>query len=143
MLELEVIEAEEEEERIIRPSAATSEYNNVSTVIGIAVGAILFVIVGTSECMRPAMKSHIAGLFVIIIIDYLLKLVGLGAFIYHDRYSNKPRALEDYANSDSGSGGGNSGYFSVEDSVRRVSQVECIGFDIPRVSRLSKHHTIR
>ena len=61
--------------------------------------------------------------------------VGLAAFVYHDRHSNKPQALDDcYANSDSGSGGGHSGFYSVEDNLRRVSQVECIGFDIPRVS---------
>ena len=47
--------------------------------------------------------------------------------------------MDDYASSDSGSGAisGHSGYYSMEDGSsggRRVSQVECIGFDVPRVS---------
>lgn len=107
--EVDVVEEESEDQVGSEPkqyARPTDSYYDVSIVIGIAISAVFFVIVGT---------------------------VGLGAFIYHDRYSNKPQALDDcYANSDSGSGGGHSGFYSVEDSLRRVSQVECIGFDIPR-----------
>ena len=57
-------------------------------------------------------------------------LVGLGAFIYHERYANKPHTLDDrYANSESGGCS-----TSVDDSIGRISYVECSGLDNPRVS---------
>ena len=59
-------------------------------------------------------------------------LVGLGAFIYHERYVNKPHTLDDrYANSESGGCS-----TSVDDSIGRISYVECSGLDNPRVSYL-------
>lgn len=72
---------------------------DAATVVGITIGAFLFILIGS---------------------------VGLGAFLYHEKYVNKPQTLDDrYANSDSGG-------YSVEDSFRRISHVECVGFEIPR-----------
>ena len=59
-------------------------------------------------------------------------LVGLGAFIYHERYANKPHTLDDrYANSESGGCS-----TSVDDSIGRISYVECSGLDNPRVRNI-------
>ena len=54
--------------------------------------------------------------------------VGLGAFIYHERYVNKPHTLDDGF---SDSGGCST---SVDDSIGRVSHIDCSGLDIPTVS---------
>jgi hypothetical protein len=71
------------------------------TIVGITVGAFLLIFIGT---------------------------VGLGAFIYHERYANKPHTLDDrYANSESGGCS-----TSVDDSIGRISYVECSGLDNPR-----------
>ncbi|TRY71519.1 hypothetical protein TCAL_00225, partial [Tigriopus californicus] len=69
---------------------------NASVIIGIAVGAVVFVLIG---------------------------LVGLGLFVYHERFVNKPQTLEDC--------GSDSGEYQP-DSFGRVSQMECIGLDLPR-----------
>lgn len=54
-----------------------------------------------------------------------VRLVGLAAFVYHDRYANKPHTLDDYyASSDSGA------YLSDEALSRRISQVDCSGIDL-------------
>ena len=58
----------------------------------------------------------------------VLSLVGLGAFIYQERYANKPHALDDRF---SDSGGCST---SVDDSIGRVSHIDCSGFDVPTVS---------
>ena len=54
--------------------------------------------------------------------------VGLGAFIYHERYVNKPHTLDDGF---SDSGGCST---SVDDSIGRVSHIDCSGLDITTVS---------
>lgn len=69
-----------------------------STIVGITVGAFLLIFIGT---------------------------VGLGAFIYHERYVNKPHALDDGF---SDSGGCST---SVDDSIGRVSHIDCSGLDVP------------
>ena len=54
--------------------------------------------------------------------------VGLGAFIYHEKYMNKPQTLEDrYSSSDSDGS-------SVDDPYHRISQIDCVGFDTTRVT---------
>lgn len=68
------------------------------TIVGITLGAFLLIFIGT---------------------------VGLGAFIYHERYVNKPHALDDRF---SDSGGCST---SVDDSIGRVSHIDCSGLDIP------------
>ena len=68
----------------------------------------------------------------ILILLFLFFLVGLGAFIYHERYANKPHTLDDrYANSESGGCS-----TSVDDSIGRISYVECSGLDNPRVRNI-------
>ena len=57
--------------------------------------------------------------------------VGLGAFIYHERYVNKPHTLDDGF---SDSGGCST---SVDDSIGRVSHIDCSGLDITTVSSFS------
>ena len=57
--------------------------------------------------------------------------VGLGAFIYHERYVNKPHTLDDGF---SDSGGCST---SVDDSIGRVSHIDCSGLDVPTVSIFS------
>jgi len=69
-----------------------------STIAGITIGAFLLIFIGT---------------------------VGLGAFIYHERYVNKPHTLDDGF---SDSGGCST---SVDDSIGRVSHIDCSGLDIP------------
>ncbi len=64
--------------------------------------------------------------------------VGLGAFIYHERYSNKPRTLDEdsrYANSDSGG----CTTTSVDDASvgTRISHIDCSAFDLAATSRVS------
>jgi len=68
-----------------------------STIAGITIGAFLLIFIGT---------------------------VGLGAFIYHERYVNKPHTLDDGF---SDSGGCST---SVDDSIGRVSHIDCSGLDI-------------
>jgi len=72
-----------------------------STIAGITIGAFLLIFIGT---------------------------VGLGAFIYHERYINKPHTLDDGF---SDSGGCST---SVDDSIGRVSHIDCSGLDITTVS---------
>ena len=62
------------------------------------------------------------------IIVFFFITVGLGAFIYHERYVNKPHTLDDGF---SDSGGCST---SVDDSIGRVSHIDCSGLDIPTVS---------
>jgi len=69
-----------------------------STIVGITIGAFLLIFIGT---------------------------VGLGAFIYQERYANKPHTLDDRF---SDSGGCST---SVDDSIGRVSHIDCSGFDVP------------
>jgi len=69
-----------------------------STIAGITIGAFLLIFIGT---------------------------VGLGAFIYHERYVNKPHTLDDGF---SDSGGCST---SVDDSIGRVSHIDCSGLDVP------------
>ena len=65
--------------------------------------------------------------------------VGLGAVIYHEKYSNKPRTLDDYANSDSGGSGttnsddDGSGSFHPRSGSISISHIDCSGFDLHRV----------
>ena len=71
-------------------------------------------------------------LFMYSILFFFFFLVGLGAFIYHERYANKPHTLDDrYANSESGGCS-----TSVDDSIGRISYVECSGLDNPRVRNI-------
>ena len=59
-----------------------------------------------------------------------LVTVGLGVFIYHEKFLNKPQALDDrYASSESEGG------ISNENSSRRISHIDCPVFDAaPRVN---------
>ena len=56
--------------------------------------------------------------------------VGLGVFIYHEKFLNKPQTLDDrYASSESEGG------ISNENSSRRISHIDCSVFDAaPRVN---------
>ena len=56
--------------------------------------------------------------------------MGLGVFIYHEKFLNKPQALDDrYASSESEGG------ISNENSSRRISHIDCEVFDAaPRVN---------
>ncbi len=59
--------------------------------------------------------------------SFFFVLVGLGAFIYHEKYMNKPQTLEDrYSSTDSDGS-------SVDDPYRRISHIDCVGFDTTRV----------
>ena len=63
------------------------------------------------------------------LINYrFFQTVGLGAFIYHEKYMNKPQTLEDRFSSSDSDGS------SVEDPYRRISQIDCVGFDTTRVT---------
>ena len=67
-------------------------------------------------------------LFIRIVIFFFA--VGLGVFIYHEKFLNKPQALDDrYASSESEGG------ISNENSSRRISHIDCEVFDAaPRVN---------
>ena len=56
--------------------------------------------------------------------------MGLGVFIYHEKFLNKPQTLEErYASSESEGG------ISNENSSRRISHIDCSAFDsAPRVN---------
>jgi hypothetical protein len=77
--------------------APLPHHHEPSTIAGITIGAFLLIFIGT---------------------------LGLGAFIYHERYVNKPHTLDDGF---SDSGGCST---SVDDSIGRVSHIDCSGLDI-------------
>merc|ERR1712223_2104653 len=93
-------EAESAAEATSRQSkkAPLPHHYEPSTIAGITIGAFLLIFIGT---------------------------VGLGAFIYHERYVNKPHTLDDGF---SDSGGCST---SVDDSIGRVSHIDCSGLDVP------------
>ena len=82
----------------------------------------------------PSLKMMLYMISIMSIFLFMFSfLVGLGAFIYHERYANKPHTLDDrYANSESGGCS-----TSVDDSIGRISYVECSGLDNPRVRNIS------
>ena len=87
---------------------------------------------------KSGIKNHLRRLstsdlnhFVLLI--FFVFLVGLGVFIYHEKFLNKPQTLEErYASSESEGG------ISNENSSRRISHIDCSAFDsAPRVNNLS------
>ena len=75
------------------------------------------------------MKNYFAFLLFIYFCSFLVT-VGLGVFIYHEKFLNKPQTLDDrYASSESEGG------ISNETSSRRISHIDCSMFDSgPRVN---------
>ena len=64
---------------------------------------------------------------------FLVFAVGLGVFIYHEKFLNKPQTLDDrYASSESEGG------ISNENSSRRISHIDCSVFDA--APRVNHHH---
>ncbi|CAB4060082.1 unnamed protein product [Lepeophtheirus salmonis] len=82
---------------------STASGMSTNMLVGIIIGTLLLMIIGT---------------------------VGFGVLIYHEKFANKPQTLDDnYANSDSG---GIYNFSTTEDFFRRISHIECGGFDIGR-----------
>eukprot|EP00096_Caligus_rogercresseyi_P015166 TRINITY_DN7607_c0_g1_i2.p1 TRINITY_DN7607_c0_g1~~TRINITY_DN7607_c0_g1_i2.p1 ORF type:complete len:323 (-),score=22.17 TRINITY_DN7607_c0_g1_i2:222-1190(-) len=88
---------------------ATDAGMSTNMLIGIIIGTLLLMIIGT---------------------------VGFGVLIYHEKFANKPQTLDDnYANSDSG---GIYNFSTTEDFFRRISHIECGGFDIEEIHTARK-----
>ena len=79
------------------------------------------------ECLMTG-EEAICSFMSINSVTFFSITVGLGAFIYHERYVNKPHTLDDGF---SDSGGCST---SVDDSIGRVSHIDCSGLDVPTVS---------
>ena len=77
-----------------------------------------------------AHKSNLTKRLMNNFISHFYFIVGLGIFIYHEKFLNKPQTLDDRYSSSESEGG-----ISNENSSRRISHIDCSVFDAaPRVN---------